>query len=146
MILITLWAMLLASRGTAAGRILHRWLVEAPARWLARITRGHVLMASATLIVVATVIWVMQADGLIVLGMAAPDMFVMASMVDVSMLLDVTLVAIAAASMLRVRAIRHWIGHIAPRRPRARAVRVRRERPPANDDEDRPGWALTRAA
>ena len=137
--LLTVWATMVAARGTPIGDAMHRVLVAAPARWLSRITRGHVLLAGAVLMFAITVIWVMQADGIAVLGMASPDLFVMLSMVDASVLIDTALVAIAAASVLRMQTVRHWLGYrLAPRRPRTRAMRVRRERPPANDDEDRP--------
>ncbi len=142
-ILVGLWASLLLARGTPAGALLHRWLVEAPAHRLSKITRGHLLFAGLTLAIIVSVIWVLQSDGRMILSMGLPEFFSFAAAVDLSAILDLAVVAVIAATTLRVGAIRTWlVQRIAPRRPRARRPRAQRTRKPANDDEDRRAVAL----
>lgn len=141
-LLLTLWMALLAARGTPAGGILHRILVEAPARRLSRITRGHVLLAMVTLSLIVGAIWLLDNDGRMIVSMGLPDFLSFATAIDLSALLDLAAVAVIAATTIRFRAVGAWVRQtIAPRRPRARRPRVRRHRPPANDDERRPALA-----
>lgn len=143
MIAIGLWLTLLAARGTPIGRSLHRWLVEMPARRLSQVKRGQVLLWLVLIGMAVTTIWLLENDGRMLLAFGLPDIASVAVALDLGTLLDVTLVAIAAASVVRVRAIGTWLrGRTTSRRPRSRTIRARRPRPPANDDEDRGAFPL----
>lgn len=141
-VVIGLWLTMLAARGTPIGRLLHRWLVATPARRLSQIERSHMLLLSVLLgiVIVSTLLFAEEARVMLAFGL--PDIAALAAALDLGTLLDVTLVAVAAASVVRVRAVTGRLrGRPTPRRPRTRAVRIRREVPPANDDEDRPALA-----
>jgi hypothetical protein len=70
--------------------------------------------------------------------MGLPEFLGFAAAVDLSAVLDLAAVAVIAATTIRFRAAGAWLRQkIAPRRPRVRRPRVQRQRPPANDDEDR---------
>lgn len=136
--LLILWMALFAARGTPVGRAMWRVMVEAPARRLSRITRGHVLLAIVALSLIVGAIWLLDNDGRMIVSMGLPDFLSFAAAIDLSALLDLAAVAVIAATTIRFRAVGTWLRHrLAPRRPRARRPRVRRQRPPANDDEDR---------
>ncbi len=140
--LIGIWLAMWIARGTPTGAAMHRVLVERPAAWLARIRRSDMLLWLVILTVTAAVIWLLDNEGRVILSMGLPEFASFAAAVDVSALLDLAVVAIVAATTIRVRAIRTWLGgKIAPRRPRARRPHVRRTRKPANDDEERPALA-----
>jgi amino acid transporter len=140
--LISIWAALLAAQGTPLGNRLHRLLVEAPARRLSGIGRGHVLLAIVTLSIIVTLVWFLENDGRMLVTMGLPEFLGFATAVDLSALLDLAAVAVIAATTIRVRTVAAWLKHkIAPRRARARRTRVQRQRPPANDDERRPALA-----
>lgn len=140
---IGLWLALLAARGTPVGRSLQRLLVEMPARRLSRINRGQVLLWCALIGIAVMTIWLLENDGRMLLAFGLPDIASVAVALDLGTLLDVTLVAIAAASVVRVRALGTWLrGRATSRRPRRRTIRVHRPGPPANDDEDRRAFPL----
>jgi len=135
---IGLWLTLHAARGTPVGDVLHRWLVAMPARRLAQIKRGQVLLWLVLIGVTMAAIWLLADDGRMLVAFGLPDIAALAAAIDLGTLLDVTLVAVAAASVVRVKAITGLLrGKSSPRRPRTRAIRARRVPPPSNDDEDR---------
>jgi hypothetical protein len=141
-LLLTLWMAMIAARDTPAGGILHRILVEAPARQLSRITRGQILFGLLTLSIIVSVIWFLDNDGRMLVTMGLPEFLGFATAVDLSALLDLAAVAVIAATTIRFRAASAWVRQkIAPHRPRQRRIRVQRRRPPANDDEGRPALA-----
>lgn len=141
-LLLTLWLAMIAARGTHAGGILHRILVEAPAQRLSRITRGHLLFGLLTLSIIVSVIWLLDNDGRMLVTMGLPEFLGFATAIDLSALLDLAAVAVIAATTIRCRAVGAWVRQtVTPRRPRARRPRVRQQRPPANDDERRPALA-----
>jgi hypothetical protein len=140
--LISIWAALLMAQGTPIGNRLHRALVEAPARRLSRIGRGHILFAIVTLSIIVTLVWFLENDGRMLVTMGLPEFLGFATAIDLSALLDLAAVAVIAATTIRFRAVGTWLRQqIVPRRPRARRTRVQRLRPPANDDERRPALA-----
>ncbi|HEX4695073.1 hypothetical protein [Sphingomonas sp.] len=139
---IGLWLTLIAARGTPVGRLLHRWLVAMPADRLSRVERSHVLLLLVIVGIVVVATWLLAEEARVMLAFGLPDLAGLAAAIDLGTLLDVTLVAVAAASAVRVRSIVAWMrGRPAPRRPRQRTIRVRRSRPPANDDDGRPALA-----
>jgi hypothetical protein len=142
MLAIGLWLALIAARGTPIGALLNRWLVELPAHRLSQIKRGQVLLVLVLVSIAVATIWLLENDGRMLLAFGLPDIASLAVAIDLGTLLDMTLVAVAAASMVRVRSIGTWLrGRTPSRGARTRALRVRRPRPPANDDEDRPALA-----
>lgn len=139
MMLLLLWFALLVAGDTPAGRTLRRVLVEAPARWCNRWSRGDVLLVLTLLAGAALILWLMEAEGRLFLGMLGPDIVAGASMLELGTLLDM---AVAVFTTLRVRGLRHWVAARFGRGlPRARRTR-RPARKPANDDSDRPVFAL----
>ncbi|WP_375397769.1 hypothetical protein [uncultured Sphingomonas sp.] len=124
--------------GTPIGRMLHRILVAWPAGRLSRINRGQMLLAILLLTATAGIVWLLEDDGRMLVIMGWPEVMGMAAAIDLSALLDLTLVALVAASTIRVRAVTAWIA--ARTRPIRRAPRRRRARraasPPVNDDDE----------
>jgi hypothetical protein len=121
---------------TPTARLLHTYLVERPAAWIASRTRAHVIM------------------GLILIGLAfsGAEFVMLAGTADVAMLMawdmavffDALIVSWAAASTARVGAAKQyllslWRGGRPRVKARRRAVRQRRARQPSNDDEPAPG-------
>ncbi len=140
--LLGLWLAMRVADGTPVGRTLRHWLVDRPARRLSRISRGQVLLVLAIVGVSLVLIWLLENDGRMLVAMGLPDVVSLAVAIDAASLLDLTLVAVVAASAIRVRTVASWIRSSArPRRSRNRAARTRRMRTPANDDEDRPALA-----
>lgn len=142
MMLLLLWFALLVAGDTPAGRTLRRVLVEAPARWCNRWSRGDVLLVLTLLAGAALILWLMEAEGRLFLGMLGPDIVAGASMLELGTLLDVAVTALTVFATLRVKGLRHWAtARFARRIPRARRTQ-RSARKPANDDGDGPVFAL----
>ncbi|WP_139810095.1 hypothetical protein [Sphingomonas azotifigens] len=136
--LLLIWLAVLVADDTPAGRALRKLLVEAPARWCNRWSRGDLLLILVLVAGAAAILWAMEAEGRLFLGMFGPDIVAGASMLELGTLLDVAVTAVAVFTTLRVQGLRHWIAARLPRRqPRARRTR-RQMRPAANDDGDGP--------
>lgn len=140
--LLLFWFALLVADGTPVGRTLRRILVEAPARWCNRWSRGEVLLILTLLAGAVLILWLMEAEGRLFLGMMGPDIVAGASMLELGTLIDVAVTAVTVFATLRVKGLRHWVAARFSRRlPRARRTR-RTARPAANDDGDGPAFAL----
>lgn len=140
--LLLLWFALLVAGDTPAGRKLRRHLVEAPARWCNRWSRGEVLLALGFVVAAIAVVWVMETEGAVLFGMMAPEAIAWASMFEIGTLVDVALTAATVFTALRVQGLRHWVAARFSRRlPRARRT-PRPARPAANDDGDGPAFSL----
>ena len=140
--LLGLWLAIWAADGTPIGRTLRNWMVERPALRLSRVTRGQILLLLVLAGAALALIWLLENDGRMLVAMGLPDVVSLAIAIDAASLLDLALVAVVAASAIRVRAVADWIRPTArPRRPRNRVTRTRRTRLPANDDEERPARA-----
>ena len=141
-LLLGLWMAMIAARGTPTGDTRHRWLVEAPARRLSRISRGQALLMLLTLSIIVSLVWLLENDGRMLVTMGLPEFLGFATAMDLSALLELAAVAVIATTTIRVRGVTSWLRQqITPRRPRQRRTRVQRKRPPANDDERRPALA-----
>lgn len=142
-ILIGTWATLIAARGTPIGSAMQRWLVEKPAAMLSGIHRNTVLAVLALVVIGVTCSWVIGKEGVLLYGMALPEMTAALAMIDLGVMVDVAVMLVAAASTGGWGAVRTmvsvWLGR--SRSPRARRTR-RPQRPAANDDGERPGFAL----
>jgi hypothetical protein len=140
--LLGLWLATWAAGDTPIGRTLRHWTVERPAARLSRISPGQILLFLTLAGVAVALIWLLENDGRMLVAMGLPDVLSFAVAIDLASLIDLAAVAVIAASTIRVRSVLHWVRRRAtPRRPRARTIRVRRARPPANDDEERPALA-----
>ena len=94
-----LWLMLEVARGTPIGQALHRWLVELRANRLSRVERGHVLLLLVLIGIAIAATWLLEDDGRMLVAFGLPDIATIAAAIDLGTLLDVTLVAVAAASV-----------------------------------------------
>lgn len=140
--LLLFWFALLVADGTPIGRTLRRVMVEAPARWCNRWSRGDMLLVLVLLAGAALILWLMEAEGRLFLGMFGPDIVAGASMLELGTLLDVAVTAVAVFTTLRVQGLRHWVAARFSRRlPRARRTR-RPARAAANDDGEGPAFAV----
>ncbi|WP_010543212.1 hypothetical protein [Sphingomonas elodea] len=144
--LLLFWFALLVADGTPMGRTLRRLLVEAPARWCNRWSRGEVLLVLGFVAAAIAIVWVMETEGAVVFGMMAPEAIAWASMFEIGTLVDVALTTVTVFTAVRVQGLRHWVtARFARRVPRARR-KPRPTRRPANDDGDGRALALARAA
>lgn len=143
-ILIATWATLIAARGTPIGAAMQRWLVEKPAAMLSGIHRQTWLALLALVVIGFTCSWVIGKEGIMLYGMALPELTAAMAMIDLGVMVDVAVLLVATASTGGWRAVRTmvsvWLGG------RSRSARTRRtrrpQRPAANDDGERPGFAL----
>lgn len=139
--LLLFWCALLMAEGTPIGRTLRRVLVEAPARWCNRWSRGEVLLVLGFAAAAIAVVWVMETEGAVLFSMMAPEAIAWASMFEIGTLVDVALTAATVFTALRLQGLRHWVtARFTRRQPRLRRSR-RPAHKPANDDGDGPAFA-----
>lgn len=138
---------------TFVGKALRRGLVEWPVERLARVTRGQVVTGLVLGLLVWAAFLVMEREALIIIAQAVPDGLAFFAMFDVSAMVDVLLAAALVSTQAGLRAMarraRAGLGGAARRlAPRARRPRARPDgtRKADNDDEDRPAFALAKAA
>lgn len=137
------------------GIALRRWLVEAPARLLARLSRGRMLGLGLVVLLGVAAILLFEAEGVRLFSMAAPDMIAWVLMFDVTVIFDLVILAIG------LRAVAGWRGLVRQRdmalsRAGALIGRIRRgarsrggrtrkpgaPRSPSSDGEPDPGFAF----
>ncbi|VXC02837.1 hypothetical protein [Brevundimonas sp. G8] len=137
------------------GIALRRWLVEAPARLLARLSRGRMLGLGLVVLLGVAAILLFEAEGVRLFSMAAPDMIAWVLMFDVTVIFDLVILAIS------LRAVAGWRGLVRQRdmalsRAGALIGRIRRgarsrggrtrkpwaPRSPSSDGEPDPGFAF----
>lgn len=137
------------------GIALRRWLVEAPARLLARLSRGRMLGLGLIVLLGVAAILLFEAEGVRLFSMAAPDIVAWVLMFDVTAVFDLVVLAIS------LRAVAGWRGLVRQRdmalsRTRALIGRIRRgvrsrsgrtrkprpPRPPSSDGEPDPGFTF----
>ena len=154
MLAIGLCAALLIIAGcpdTAAGKALHRLLVEAPARQLSRLTRGRLGIALVLVAVSVAVLAFFKDEGAILLAQGLPESMALLASADTAALLDLAAVAVLMGAAARLRdvsaAIRSRLsgaGRILKRAAGAprhrRAPRRRPAAPKQSDDSD--SWAF----
>lgn len=122
-------------------RSLHRWLVVPLARRDAAIRRGHLVLAGIVAAVAGAAIW-MGGDMMVVLAMGSPEIAGVLATVEVAAWIDGAIAMIAAAGALRGTSVRLWVGRVFGTRRTRRAVRTRRARRVASNDDDPAGWVL----
>ncbi|HVJ03022.1 MAG TPA: hypothetical protein VM662_12625 [Sphingomonas sp.] len=140
-ILLGMWALLLAGKGTPIGQWLERWLVLKPATTLSRIRRNTVLVVATLGLVALFCWWVIGHEGMIMYSMALPELSAALAMIDLGVVLDIAVVAIGGAAAGGWQVLRALIRPARPRTSRTRRVRALRK-PAANDDGEGPGLAL----
>jgi hypothetical protein len=136
---------------SSIGRVLRRYLVEAPARRLNAIKAGHIVILVGLALVGLIFYGLFDAEGLRVFGLMAPEIGVWFSTFELSLVMDVLAVGLAVAATTRFRdrallvgdAIRRAASWLARRiAPRGRASAPR---PPKTDeasgDPEPWGWA-----
>lgn len=142
-LLLGLWLTMIAAPGTPVGTMLQRWLVAKPAAALSRVHRGAVLVVLVMAALASIAFLIMGHDGIQLFGLAAPELGTMLAMVDLGVVLDVTVLAIAAVASGSLRGVRAVLPRMRPRARTVRSRRVRRaDKPAANDDSDGRGWVL----
>ncbi|MBX3593010.1 hypothetical protein [Sphingomonas sp.] len=138
MTMVLVWAALVIAGPTRTGSVMRAILVERPARWLGRFTRGQVIVLGGAVLFGALLFWIMEEEGLRLASMYAPDLMALAASAEFTTAIDAIMVAILTAGSLRLRGIGGWIGARLSR-PRVRTARrgrrTRRVPPPANDDD-----------
>lgn len=144
--MILVWLALVAAGRTPVGRMMRIILVERPAVWLSRLTRGQVLLMGASLLLAVLLFWILEEEGLRMVGMYAPELMGMLASVELTSAIDVLAVAVASMATGRMRAALHWMRARLPARS-GRAARPRR-RPTQRvaNDEDGPAVRWSRAA
>jgi hypothetical protein len=143
---------------TRSGGVLRRLLIDAPARRLDRLKRGHVVLALTVFAVLAAAWAIGRQDGLIVAGQMSAEGLSYAMVFDLATWLDVTAIALAIGAAVRLREAiglaavqaRQWASRRAgplmatlTSLTRGRARRPRpTPRPRHGEDPDRPATGL----
>jgi hypothetical protein len=143
------WAALLLAGATRTGQSMRSALIERPAAWLNRFTRGQAIFAAVLMLFASLIFWITGEAGLRFASLYAPELIGLLASVEFTAAIDAVAVAIATAASVRLRGVVTWVNmHLAGRRSRARRVqRARRSSPPANDtDGPAPALLLARAA
>ena len=117
-----------------ARREVNAWraLFAAPRRWLARLGRGHVLFAVALAGAMIGLVWLMKADGAMLVAFGWPEVAALSTMIDLPALIDIAVIALVAAGQAGYGRVTRTA-----RLRRRRTLRSATRRTPANDDEDR---------
>jgi hypothetical protein len=80
-------------------------LVELPARRLNALTAGRVAFYAALALAGAGLFWLFEAEGIRLFSFIAPDLLVWFTMFDVSVFLDIFILAAVLAARVRIRAV-----------------------------------------
>ena len=128
------------------GRALRRPLVDWPAKKLARLTRGQVIVLAGFMLLIWAAVALLGQEAVRVMSMAMPDTLAWLATFDLSILVDGLVAAGLIATQARLGRLGGRLrGRLAKgRRPRRRARRPhRRPAPkPGNDDDPAGDWAL----
>lgn len=162
LILLLCAAMIVAWRWpqTPVGRVLHRLMVEWPARQLAKLDpgkllpklgSGRMLLVLLLVLAVGMAIEVARSDGMMFLAQVVPDGVAWFATFDIATYLDVVALGVVLGATVRLRAIyaalKAWVVRsVLGRKVRqARGARRRtphpRRRPPPSSNDDEPAWA-----
>ncbi len=139
--LLMLWLALLAAKGTPAGRLLNRLMVEKRAAWLSRVRRGSVI-AFGLLGTALIVAGMMGHDAPVIAALSMPELTAVLASAEMTIWIDAAIAVGGAASLLHAKGAGQWLrARIGVARQRAaRTRRPRRPAEPSNDDD--PAWAL----
>jgi hypothetical protein len=130
---------------TLLGRALHRPLVAWPAKKLAGLTRGRLILLAGFGLLIWAAVALIGEEAVRLMSMAMPDTLAWLATFDLSVLVDGLVAAGLIASQARLGRLGEGVrARLARRpRPRSRAPRVRRTRAPqpGNDDDPAGDWA-----
>ncbi|WP_374296224.1 hypothetical protein [Sphingomonas sp.] len=136
MVMLCLWGLLIVAPDSAIGQALRRGLVEAPARALLRVQRAHMVLG----IIVGIVLlagWMLEADEIRMVLMAAPDVMGLVPLIEMGTLTDLVAALAGASVMARMRGVGSWLrARLGRGQRRRRSVRTRL------DDEPGPIWGM----
>jgi hypothetical protein len=151
------WVVVVLSPGSAAGKRLHKLLVEAPARRLPDISRRSLAIASLVMFALVAMTGLIRGDELALWGQGYPEAVMWLTSIDITTSLDLIVVAWLLSAQLRLRAIGRSVKTLAdqivlrslgktPARGAFREARRSKRKPvqPANDDAE--PWAAVVAA
>ncbi|WP_447726274.1 hypothetical protein [Sphingomonas koreensis] len=147
--LLLVWAALLLAGTTRTGRSMRTALIERPAAWLNRFTRGQAIFVALLMLFAALIFWIMGEAGLRLVSLAVPELMGLLASVEFTAAIDAVAVAIVTATSVRLRGLVAWARMRLPGQASRtrRAQRTRRPSPPANDtDGPAPALLLARAA
>lgn len=147
--LLLVWTALCIAGNTSTGRSMSTILIERPATWLNRFSRGQAIFLTLSLLFAALLFWIMEEEGLRLFSMYVPELMGLLASVEFTAAIDAVALAIATAASVRLRGVVAWMKMRLPvRAPRARRTqRVQRPAPSANDaDGPAPAFSLARAA
>ena len=130
-LMLALWI----KREGAAGRS----VLAVPRRWLASLRRGHVLVALGMAGLMLGLVWLMKADGAMIVALGWPEIAAVTAAIDLPALVDLAVIALLAAGQARFGTLHRRSDTKRPRVLRRRTRRALSKRS-ANDDEDR--WRL----
>lgn len=130
---------------TSVGAALRRWLVEAPARAMSRVSPGRVAFYAALAVAGLVMVLLFEVEGLRLFAMMLPETLVWFAAFDVSVFVDALLIgaAVSGANGLRVvrqrlriatTGIRLAVRRLAARAPRPPRSAGVRKRPAADPD------------
>ncbi|MDE0879504.1 MAG: hypothetical protein OSB00_12705 [Sphingomonas bacterium] len=143
--LLLLWSLMLAGADTPIGRTLYRGSVTAPARFINKTGRGHVLLTASLVALIAGLVWLIGDESVRLMAMGAPEIASWLVVIDAASLIDAAVAAVMVASSVRLDALKTRIARSVRRASRARR-RATVPRPGrmtvANDDEEGAGWAV----
>lgn len=147
--LLAAWLIIATAPNTSIGRALRGWLIVVPARWLNALRRGHVALAVMLVVTGIVMFWLGGGDGLSVAGFAVPDVAAWVATFEITVYLDLAIVAVTTWSTLPTRALRDRLRFTSTRRhcrPGGRRTRKRRTLPASADNDDEEGYWLLAAA
>ncbi|MBY8825036.1 hypothetical protein [Sphingomonas colocasiae] len=144
-----MWAALAIAGNTPFGRLLHRMMVDMPARLANRLSRAHVAVTFVILVLVVLHLSAGEADPVRLLGLFAPDLAMWLIGFEISTVIELAAGFAALATWCWINA-RNAVAALVARlwkRPRAKPKQARRRQrrdrvSPANDDEDGAELAL----
>jgi len=141
------WVAVLLAGTTRTGRSMRGALIERPAAWLNRFSRGQAIFAALLMLFAGLIFWIMGEAGLRFASLYAPELIGLLASVEFTAAIDAVAVAIATAASVRLRGAVVWVKTYLPgqRSRNRRTQRVRRPSPPANDS-DGPELLRVRAA
>lgn len=145
--LLLAWAALLLAGTTRTGRSTRVALIERPAAWLNRFSRGQAIFVALLMLFGALIFWIMGEAGLRLASLFAPELIGLLASIELTAAIDAIAVAIVTATSVRLRGLSAWVRMRLPgqRQRSRRSQRVRRPAPPAND-ADGPAFLPARAA
>lgn len=130
------WVAVLLAGTTRTGRSMRRALIERPAAWLNRFSRGQAIFAALLMLFAGLIFWIMGEAGLRFASLYAPELIGLLASVEFTAAIDAVAVAIASAASVRLRGMMAWVKMRLPQ-PRSRMRRTQRAQqrpcPPAND-------------